>query len=522
MAKPIYIKLPVIPVVQPLGIFYLCCMSSEKLLELTYPDVLTIEGVDKGKLGIYKLSGNQREEVLEKRKQIGRYIDSVEASFPNTIIIGANVDGNGYPINDMDLRWEVEEDKATNATFLIVPSPKRNARIIDGQHRLRGFDYSITGRRFDLPCAIYLDLPLSIQASIFATININQKKVDRSLAYELFGYNLDDEPTESWSPEKLAIFVTRKLNVDEESVLKGHIKVVARFSENVIELKDWTVATSVFVDGILSLFSSNPMMDREALNSVKLGERKRGDILKKDRSPLRDFYLENNDVFIYKLVSNFFHAANDLLFIKEDKGYITKTVGIQGLFDVLKVICPLAIQEKNISTKFFSSYLEKASHIDFEDKFFQASGIGRSRIRNIILLACNLNDILKIKEKDREAYSNLLKKNKSAIDENRWIWEDEAEKEIFRILESADWNFKNKSVSINSEYQNETEEIYTSYQQFRERLIGIAEATAINYMPWDSEEGGPQLNDSSIETIVDSSLSDFSSSILKMGWVIPS
>ena len=217
MPRNIYLKIPCFPVVQPLGTFYLCSINSEILRELTYPDALTIGGIDKTRPGIYKLSGNQREEITEKRMQIGRFIDSVEASFPNTIILGANVDENGDQINDLELKWEIE--KIADSYKLVIPIKKKNARIIDGQHRLRGFDYSSLNKNFDLPCSVYIDLPLAIQASIFATININQKKVDRSLAFELFGYNLDDEPAESWSPEKLAIFLTRKLNTEDESPL---------------------------------------------------------------------------------------------------------------------------------------------------------------------------------------------------------------------------------------------------------------------------------------------------------------
>lgn len=62
------------------------------------------------------------------------------------------------------------------------------------------------------------DLPLAYQAYLFATININQRKVDKSLAYEQFGYNLDDEEPESWAPDKLAVFFTRRLNLNPESI----------------------------------------------------------------------------------------------------------------------------------------------------------------------------------------------------------------------------------------------------------------------------------------------------------------
>jgi hypothetical protein len=40
-----------------------------------------------------------------------------------------------------------------------------------------------------LICSIFFELPKPYQAQLFATINSTQKPVDKSLTYELFGYN---------------------------------------------------------------------------------------------------------------------------------------------------------------------------------------------------------------------------------------------------------------------------------------------------------------------------------------------
>ena len=45
----------------------------------------------------------------------------------------------------------------------------------------------------ELLCAIFVDLPKPFQAQLFATINSTQKPVNKSLTYEMFGYNVDDE-----------------------------------------------------------------------------------------------------------------------------------------------------------------------------------------------------------------------------------------------------------------------------------------------------------------------------------------
>jgi len=78
-----------------------------------------------------------------------------------------------------------------------------------------------------LVCSVFLDLPNPFQAYVFATVNFNQKKVDRSLAYELFGFDTEDEPPQAWTPEKTAVFLTRRLNMDADSPLRGRIVVAA-------------------------------------------------------------------------------------------------------------------------------------------------------------------------------------------------------------------------------------------------------------------------------------------------------
>ncbi|MBS4273154.1 DGQHR domain-containing protein [Escherichia coli] len=75
---------------------------------------------------------------------------------------------------------------------MIIPNINlRLCSIIDGQHRLLGFKYA-KNKDIQLPCSIYNSLPPSNQATIFSTINFNQQKVPKSLAYRLFGYSLDD------------------------------------------------------------------------------------------------------------------------------------------------------------------------------------------------------------------------------------------------------------------------------------------------------------------------------------------
>ena len=59
--------------------------------------------------------------------------------------------------------------------------------VLDGQHRLLAFqDGSDTADEFELPVVLFEDLDLSWQAYLFWTINISPKRIDRSLAFDLY------------------------------------------------------------------------------------------------------------------------------------------------------------------------------------------------------------------------------------------------------------------------------------------------------------------------------------------------
>lgn len=207
--------LPAIRVSQPLGEFYVVSIDASTLRRLTFLDPTRIDKVDRTSL-LYSLLGAQRPSSTRRAKEIAKYINTVEAAFPNSIILAANYINYGELQEDETKRWHVE---ALDGGFyqLVIPTGETMSSVIDGQHRLLGFDYCEPHRKsMELLCAVYMDLPHPYQAYLFATININQRRVDKSLAYEQFGYNLDDEDRGSWAPDKLAVYFSRRLNLDPQ------------------------------------------------------------------------------------------------------------------------------------------------------------------------------------------------------------------------------------------------------------------------------------------------------------------
>jgi len=518
-----HLELFAIKISQPLCDFFITSMKASDLLQLTFSEELQYRNENA------ILTGSQRKIDPTRIKEISKYIDSVELSFPNTIILAANYNEKGVLINDKNLRWRFEKID-NNLYKILIPTTAKLAAIIDGQHRLKGFnqEYISKKERFqiDLPCSIFFDLPNSYQAFLFATINGNQKKVDKSLALEQFGFNVSDEPEKSWTPEKLAVFFTRKLNF-KESPLSGHIKIAPKISPELqLEIfgveKEWTVSTATVVEGILNLITSNAKRDRVEMAQENIwGKRTRKMVehFKNDNSPLRSYYLKEEDDLIYGIIINYLNSVREILWGNFDiHSYIFKTVGIQALFDILKMIL---ISEK--STKpleiDFEKYLLKTSSIDFSDKFFQASGIGRSRIKNIIGINIGLIKKEKIKKRDLPIYEEILSGVKTNIEPEKMQWDEDAENAVVNTLEQVEWNYEDKSISIylNGDYENP--KIIDNYNSFFYKLVEIAENAFNSSLPGDSDFSEFQKEKFDSEDLVNSCLSDYQENLKKLAWL---
>ncbi len=400
------LKLRAVRVSQPMGDFYAVSISARQLKEIVFLDPTRIESVSR-KSFWYNLTGNQRPSKPSRTREIGTYINTVESAFPNSIIIAGNYVEHGKPIEDPEMRWRVETDEC--GEYLVIPSNRKVGSVVDGQHRLLGFEHCSEERRdMSLLCSVYLDLPQAYQAYLFATININQRKVDKSLAYEQFGYNLDDEAQDGWSPDKLAVFFTRRLNLNPVSPLYSHIKIAPLEADLIFPdagETTWLLSTASIVEGIQSLISSKPKADRDKLHEKEPGDRERS-ILPPDGSPFRDIYLQGEDDRLWEIILGFLQLAKEKLWVNAaGNSYIRKTVGIQALFDVLRAVAektPEQLEESLAET------LDHSSKLDFGDNFFQASGKGRVRIRNTILLAAKRITPSDLSAADRQGYLNVV------------------------------------------------------------------------------------------------------------------
>ncbi len=401
-----FLELPAIKVVQPLGIFYSVMLQADKLEKIVY-----VARAKYKSTGIFDkifspIEGTQRPTDLKREKDIANYINTSESALPNAIILGANIDKNGNLVRQ-EKRWYTEE--SSNGLYkLIIPTGEEMASVIDGQHRLYGCLAS-ERRGFELVCSVYLDIPAPYHAFIFATINANQKKVDRSLAYDLYGFGLDSESQDTWSPEKLAVFIVRKLAA--KSAMQGKIILGAQSEDE----ESGVISLAAMVGSILKLFSANPKKDRDEVLYHKNSSGRKTLIAKKNSPPLREKYIDGQDSYIEGIVFDFIRDVTEIIMPSQVKAsFIIKTVGYQALFSYLKA--ELMRNKGDYNDDKIQKDLNVISKVDFTLPFYNASGMGESRIRNSILLVLGMKKIDSLKKsRDFEYYEKFINENSALI-----------------------------------------------------------------------------------------------------------
>jgi DNA phosphorothioation-associated DGQHR protein 1 len=405
------IRVPAIRVTQPLGTFFAAAIPVELLLETSYSEKVQAQ---RDSSGTYVIEGTQRLQKNDRLREIARFINREDSTFPNSIILAANyrfdgdVEGDSLDeeveFDEQKNRWRIEADTQSTSSegdaierlVLVIPSKKRIAAVIDGQHRLFAFTKAHPEHLKDeLLCAVFMDLPKPMQAQIFAVINSTQKPVNKSLTYDLFGYNVDDEEEQYWSPEKLAVFFARRLAVSDDSPLKNRIVVAPEntfASARELRKMPWKVSFATVVRGVLRLVSSNPKLDASLLMTPRQPRREGPGSRSNDKSVLRKYYLDVNDKLIYDAVQNFTKAANNVFWLNvPDDSYIKKTIGVQALLDVMCDLVGEGLSKLDLSVGFFEGYLRKAKHINFsDDRFRNFSGSGRGFIRRLLQASLGL------------------------------------------------------------------------------------------------------------------------------------
>lgn len=366
-----------IRVEQPIGEFYLVSMESEFLLNVSHSRAAGFEGSE--------ISGNQRVVEGKRTKEISNYINTNNAAFPNSIIVSANYHDNDSLEVDDDKRWWIEEISEDVFKLTVPDENLKICSIIDGQHRINGFRAS--GLQMKLPCSVFIDLPPSLQAYVFSTINFNQKKVDKSLAYQLFGYQLDESESMRWSPDILGVKLSRVFN--NEGPFENRIRLIKQ--QKIINDQGWEISSAVFIEGVVSLISGNSKKDKYIVNKRKVvGYGSRSDLHHNEKYPLRQFYIEGNDKAIVEIVLKYFTSISKTLWCdKRSNDIVFRSVGMAAQFSFLREILVARVLEINKNMD-FDDLLKGFSNIVFDSEYFSARSATKKRILDVFKLKCNM------------------------------------------------------------------------------------------------------------------------------------
>lgn len=323
----------VIEVTQPIGSFYIGKFTPKELHRIAKTDLSRYKDTEKG---------IQRDLNPNRINKIKEYVQEIDATFPNSIIIAIGYDDDNEP------NWNYDEKNS----FLEISSNDNVANIIDGQHRLFGLDPG--DETFELPVSIFLGIPWVQQGIIFATINNNQRKVDQSLVYELYGLS------EKRLVQGVSYKIVSLLNESPDSPWFTKIKMLGNAKN----------------DGDIS----------QGFFSKYLHER----LLDKGK-PLNKLFKEEKDAVIYKLLFNYFSAIKVVFPVyweNIDKEFIlTKTTGFMGFMLFFSDLVKLSEKTKEPLTKdFFVNKIMtvKNNFKPFKNDYYGAGVIGQNKIRDIL------------------------------------------------------------------------------------------------------------------------------------------
>lgn len=250
-------EFPVLPVEQPIGVFYIASIPADILLK-------TLKNVHRSMGG----DGVQRDASKSRIKEIASFCSNKDSVFPTPIIVS---------VYNNIVKLDEDENKLSFDDNSII------GEVLDGQHRLLGLEDSDNSNLFNMPVVFMFGLTPEEKAYIFSIINSKQTKVNQSLLYDLF------ELTSKRSPQKTAHEIARSMNSMQESPFFNRLKMLGTKD---VGQDLATLSQGTFAQSIMLLFSKHPNKDKERLYNDEPIDRNDGTVLR------MYFYKERDEVIL--------------------------------------------------------------------------------------------------------------------------------------------------------------------------------------------------------------------------------
>lgn len=302
------LTLPVLKVEQPIGTFYIASVKAKDLVAISYSDVRRLA---EDQRDLEKYLGIQRPVSPKRIKDIKKYIQGSDATFPTSVILAvdercAEFEALGGGQDYMGTLI-LKAFKASSDTDEKDVPYSRIAKVIDGQHRIaafmdddRNWSFDYGEQEFDINVSIFIGADVSEQANIFATVNLAQTKVNKSLVYDL------TELANTSSPYKTCHNIAVALDEESTSPLFRRIK---RLGTATPGRKKEPLTQASFVESLVKFISPDPVKDRNELLAGKKLKTAGADELQ--RFPFRNMFIADKEVDMAEILYNYFSAIQD-------------------------------------------------------------------------------------------------------------------------------------------------------------------------------------------------------------------
>ena len=245
--------------------------------------------------------GIQRQLNPKRVIEIAEYTHTVGATFPTSVIISVEErctsleyinQETGVATLTLDNFLDTEDEEQ-------IVYYRNIAKVIDGQHRILGLKEYEEGD-FEINVVVFIGADISDQANVFATVNLSQTKVNKSLVYDLFSLS------EVRSPQKTCHEIVVALDLTRESPFFKKIRRLGLATQGRV---GESLSQATVVDMMLPLISINPRLDRDAAMRGRRLNRAEGNMLFK--LVFRNIFIDKEDVKISDNIWNYFSAVRD-------------------------------------------------------------------------------------------------------------------------------------------------------------------------------------------------------------------
>jgi DGQHR domain-containing protein len=361
---------------QPIGDIFIATVDYKSIQEITFFDVRRRLQEQRD---IERYLGIQRPLNDGRVKELNQYVNFVDATFPGTVIVSVENDYARYDEESGEI--VVSNTKIGEVTPSIA---LRNiCRVIDGQHRIAGLEKfnSSGGKHFDVMVSFFIGSDISDQAYVFATVNLEQTKVNKSLAYDLF------ELARSRSPYKTCHNIAVALDQLETSPFYKKIK---RLGTSEDDRGGETLTQATFVNGFVGYLSQDPKGDRDAILRGKNLAAPSSKELQK--LVFRSLFVAGDDIRIGKIYEEYFQAVKEkwpTAWNYSGTGImLSRTNGYRALSSIFgRVYRSVARPGEAVDRKEFSRMFDRVGlkWDDFNTDRFKPGSSGEAELRKLLI-----------------------------------------------------------------------------------------------------------------------------------------